>query len=164
METDRFMTLIILTFFDYRNKANAFNNYFVNIGPNLASKISLTAQSSYMLYLYQNPNQVMFIEPIDEHEISLITSELKSKASSGHDELSSDVLMCTMNYFLTPLVHIINTPITTGIVPINMKIARVTPVFKVYDKTEMSNYRPISILSLFSKILEKVMFEKTMNF
>ena len=45
-----------------------------------------------------------------------------------------------------------------------MKIARVTPVFKVDDWTEMSNYRPISILPLFSKILEKVMFEKTMNF
>ena len=64
--------------------------------------------------------------------------------------------MSTMNYFLTPLVHIINTSITTGIVPINMKISRVTPVFKVDDKTEMSKYRPISILRLFSKILKKV--------
>ena len=72
--------------------------------------------------------------------------------------------MSTMNYLLTPLVHIIDTSITTGIVPINMKIARVTPVFKVDDRTEMSNYHPISILPLFSKILEKVMFEKTMNF
>ena len=67
---------------------NAFNNYFVNIGPNLASKFSLTSQSSYMKYLYENPNQAMFIVPVDEHEISLVTSELKSKASSGHDELS----------------------------------------------------------------------------
>ena len=46
---------------DPKNIANAFNNYFVNIGPNLASKISLTAQSSYMKYLYENPNQAMFI-------------------------------------------------------------------------------------------------------
>ena len=45
-----------------------------------------------------------------------------------------------------------------------MKIARVTPVFKVDDRTEMSNYRPISILPLFSTILGKVMFERTMNF
>ena len=109
-------------------------------------------------------NQAMFIIPVDEHEISFITSELKSKASSDHDELSSDVLMSTINYFLTPLVHIINTSITTGIVSINMKIARVTPVFKVDDRTEMLNYRPISILPLFSKILEIVMFERTMNF
>ena len=88
-----------------------------------------------MKYLYENPFQAMFI--VDEHEISLITSELKSKASSGHDELSSDVLVSTMNYLLTPLVHIINRSRTTGIVPINMKIARVTPVFKVYDRTEL---------------------------
>ena len=45
-----------------------------------------------------------------------------------------------------------------------MKIAMVTPVFKVDDRTEISNYRPISILPLFSKILEKVMFERTMIF
>ena len=108
-----------------------------------------------MKYLYENPNQAMLIVPLDEHEISLITSELKSKASSGHDELSSDVLMSKMNYFFTPLVHIISTSITTGIVHINMKIARVTPVFKVDDRTEMSNYRHISILPLFSKILNE---------
>ena len=45
-----------------------------------------------------------------------------------------------------------------------MKIARVTPVFKVDDGTEMSNYRPISILPLFSKILEKGMLERRINF
>ena len=118
------------------------NNYIVNIGPNLASKISSTAQSSYAKYLYKNPNQAMFIVPVDEHEISRITSELKSIASSGHDELLSDVLMNTINYFSITLVHIINTSITTGVVPKNMKIARVSPVFKVDDRTEMSNYRP----------------------
>ena len=88
-----------------KNITNAFNNYFVNIGPNLASKLSLTAQSLYIKYLYENPNQAMFIVTVDGHEISLITPEFKSKASSGIDELSSDVLMSTMNYFLTPLVH-----------------------------------------------------------
>ena len=91
----------------------------------------------------------MFIVPIDEHEISLITSELKSNASSAHDELSSDVLISTINYLLTPLVHIINTSIITEIVPKHIKIGRVTRVFKVDDRTEMSNYCPISILPLF---------------
>ena len=66
----------------------------------------------------------MLIVPVNEHEISLITSQLKSRASSGHDELSSDVVMNTMIYFLTSLVHIINSSITTGIVPKNMKIVR----------------------------------------
>ena len=93
----------------------------------------MTAQSLYMKYLYENPTQAMFIVPVDEHEINLIPSQLKSKASSGNDELSSDVLMSTMNYLLTPLVHIINTSITIGNVPINMKIARVTSVDKVND-------------------------------
>ena len=46
-----------------------------------------------------NPNQVMFIVPVDEYEFSLTTLVLKSKASSVHDELSSDVLMSTISYF-----------------------------------------------------------------
>ena len=117
-----------------------------------------------MKYLYANSNQAMLIVPVDEHEISLITSELKSKASSGHDELSSDVLLSTLNYVLTPLVHIINTSITTGIVLKNIKIVMITSVFKVDDRTEMLHYYTISILPLFSKILEKVMFQRTMNF
>ena len=66
---------------DPKNIANASNNYFANIGPNLASKILLTAQSSYMKYLHENPHQAMFIVPVDEYEISLITSELKSKVA-----------------------------------------------------------------------------------
>ena len=64
---------------DSTNIANAFNNYFVNIDPNLASKISLTAQSSYMKYLYENHNQAMFIVPVDEYENSVII-RIKIKA------------------------------------------------------------------------------------
>ena len=71
------------------------------------------------------------------------TSELKSRASLGHHELSSDVVMNTINYFLSSLVYISNSSITTGIVPKNMKITRVTPIFKVDVRSEMSKYRPI---------------------
>ena len=106
--------------------------------------------------LYTNSNHTMFIVPIDEHEISLTAFELNSRASSGHVEFSSDVLMNTIHYFLTPLVQIINSSIKTGIILKNMEISRVTLVFKVDDRTKMSNYRPIFILPFVSKILEKL--------
>ena len=77
----------------------------------------------------------MLIVPVDECEISLITSALKSRASSAHDELSSDVLISALNYFLTSLGHIINSSIATGIVLKYMKIAKITPVFKTDDRT-----------------------------
>ena len=53
---------------------------------------------------------------------------------------------------------------TTGIVPDNMKIAKITPVFKTDDKHDINNYRPISTLPYFSKILEKVVYKRTMDF
>ena len=102
--------------------------------------------------VYTNSNHTMFIVPVDEHEISLITLELNSKASPGHDEFSSDVLMNTMNYFLTPLVHIINSSITTGIIFVkDMEIARVTLVFEVGDRTNMSNIVLFPSYLLFQK-------------
>ena len=54
--------------------------------------------------------------------------------------------------------------ITNGIVPDKLKIAKVIPIFKKGDKNEISNYRPISLLSIFNKLLEKVVYKRLYNF
>ena len=74
------------------------------------------------------------------------------------------MLVTSIKAFLKPLTHIINCSLTTGIVCDNMKIAKITPVFKTDDKQDMNNYRPIYILPYFSKILEKVVFKRAMDF
>ena len=56
-----------------------------------------------------------------------------------------------------PLLHIFNQSLQSGIFPDNLKIARVTPLFKKGSNSELVNYRPISVLPCFSKILEKIM-------
>ena len=63
----------------------------------------------------------------------------------------------TAQYFITPLLYTINLSYNQGIVPHEHKIAHVVPIFKNGDLTEVNNYRPISILPFFSKILEKLM-------
>ena len=63
-----------------------------------------------------------------------------------------------------PLTHIINVSLDSGIVPDELKIAKVVPIYKAADNTILNNYRPISLLSAFSKVLEKIMFDKIMNF
>ena len=63
-----------------------------------------------------------------------------------------------------PLIYIINLSLTTGKVPDSMKIARVMPVYKSGDRHLVSNYRPISILSSFSKILERAVYIRTSQF
>ena len=63
-----------------------------------------------------------------------------------------------------PISHIINLSISSGIVPKEMKIARVVPIFKSGDRDHFSNYRPVSVLPIFSKLLERVVYNRIYNF
>ena len=84
----------------------------------------------------------MFFWPSDENQLENISSDLKSNSSSGHDELLSNILSTSIKAFLKPLTQIINFSLNTGIVPDNIKIANITPVFKTDDKHDLNNYRP----------------------
>ena len=68
------------------------------------------------------------------------------------------------NFVSSPLKHIINCSLTSGLVPSQFKIAKVIPLFKSGDSTQPDNYRPISLLSSFSKILEKVVCLRLSSF
>ena len=68
------------------------------------------------------------------------------------------------NYLSSPLKHIINCSLTSGSVPLQFKIAKVIPLLKTGDSSQPDNYRPISLLSCFSKILEKVVCLRLSSF
>ena len=63
-------------------------------------------------------------------------------------------------YIKEPLQHVFNLSLTKGIVPDDLKIAKITPIFKSGEQTCVSNYRPISVLPCFSKILERIMYNR----
>ena len=65
---------------------------------------------------------------------------------------------------IIPLEHIFNMSILTGVVPSDLKIAKVIPIFKKGDKSECCNYRPISLLNVFNKILEKLVYTRVVSF
>jgi hypothetical protein len=66
--------------------------------------------------------------------------------------------------FIVPLTHVLNLSITQGVVPNELKIAKIIPLFKHGDSKLMKNYRPISVLPVFSKILEKLVYKRTIEF
>ena len=63
-----------------------------------------------------------------------------------------------------PIAHIINLSITSFIVPDEMKIARVIPLFKAGDRSIISNYRPVSILPILSKFLDRVIYNRLLSY
>jgi len=98
------------------------------------------------------------------HEIGKIIHSLKCKDSYGYDEISSRILKISAPYVLSPLTYIFNKILSTGIFPERLKFSEVRPLFKNGDITEFSNYRPISLLTSFSKIIEKIIYKRLYSY
>ena len=80
--------------------------------------------------------------------------------SAGYDEISFNVIKNCFGELCNPLKYIFNLSFEKGIFPDRMKIAKVTPVFKWGDSADLNNYRPVSVLPCFSKILERLMYNR----
>ena len=93
-----------------------------------------------------------------------IIRNLKAKKSSGFDEISCYLVQLSSHLIIDPLTHIINISLSTGEVPTKMKLAKIVPVFKSGEHVTVSNYRPISLLPAFSKILERIMYNRLLHF
>ena len=138
-----------------------FINFFTEIGPKLASKMEKPAKT-FDVYL----KKVAVLQP----EYPLSTNELKdpffslqTNKSPGHDEISFDVIKSCFGSLSKPLLHIFRLSLEEGIFPDVLKTAKVTPIFKTGDKNDFGNYRPISVLSCFSKKFEKIMYKRLFN-
>jgi len=94
------------------------------------------------------------------YEIEKIIHSLKCKNSYGYDLISSRILKVSTPYVSSPLTYIFNKILSTGTFPNRLKFSEVKPLYKEGDKTEFSNYRPISLLTSFSKIIEKIIYKR----
>ena len=81
-----------------------------------------------------------YLETIEPDQVLEIANKLKPKLSAGHDEISFKILLESVEYLKYPLAHIINTSIITCIVPNQLKIAKVIPIHKSADPTELKNF------------------------
>ena len=150
---------------DPQTIADKFNSYFVNIGPQLAHKISHTDTNfHHFLRQCKSPAGSLFLSPTDIDEVTSICKTLKSGASSGFDDIKADVVKSVGDLIAPSLVYIFNVSLSSGIVPDRLKIAKVVPVFKSGENDIFSNYRPISVLPIFSKILERIIHKRLYNF
>ena len=128
--------------------ASEFNVFSPTIGPKLADSMPIL-NNGVTIYDYMgHPNRnSMFITPVSEDEINTIVKSCKPKHSKDCDDMSMYVVSEAIWPIVKPLAHILNLSFTSGIFPDDMKIAKVIPLFKNGSKTDLTNYRPISIIS-----------------
>ena len=88
---------------------------------------------------------------------------LKRRKPAGCDELPPGVLKDAAYVLSSPLIHLINLSLTTGLVPNKWKIAKVTPIHKKGNTNDYNNYRPISVLNTCSKILERAVHKQLID-
>jgi hypothetical protein len=160
--------------------ASVFNEYVLSVAENslpqdsninsnnnagisdIKSKHGNTSNSSpahYLAHAFDNP----FPKISTTKEIENIIKSLKPKNKCGYDEISTKLLKISSTYITLPLNHVCSTSFLSGIFPQCLKYSIVKPLFKKDDKLDISNYRPISILTSFSKILEKVMYNRLLE-
>ena len=102
------------TILDFKEIADCFNRYFVNVGPIQASKINSNG-SDYLQFLSYPCNKLFFVMPTNCVEIFNIVNSLKISYSCSHDEMSTHFLKQIAGSIVTPLLHICNLSLTTGV-------------------------------------------------
>jgi hypothetical protein len=111
---------------------------------------------NYLHNVYTRPFTKIKLKHTTTGEIEEIIRNLKVKNSYGYDEISTKIIKASAPYIRSPLSHIVNRILSTGIFPHRLKFSEIKPVYKKGDRTNFANYKPISLLPSFSKIFEKL--------
>ena len=142
--------------------AENFNIFFVEIGPKLESKIKVE-NIEVTSYLNNRVQNSIFLNPATPSEVQKIISNLKNTAG-GWDKITKKLIVNILDHILIPLTHIINLSLSTGMFPSELKIAKIKPLFKAENQHLYTHYWPISLPPTFSKIFEKIIYTRLINF
>jgi len=141
----------------------AFNNYFSNIAENIRKSMP-TSYKYFSSFMPRANRNSFFLSPVDPTEVIHCISSFKLSKSSGPNSIPSKILSLLKFILSEPLANLINLSFTTGIFPSKLKFSKVIPVHKKGSLLEISNYRPISLLSNIDKIYEKLIHKRLYNF
>ena len=145
--------------------ANTFNSFFTNIGSELDSEIPITQKpGGSKCYLGPRIPYSFFTAPTNPKEICDLINTLDENKSSGPCTIPTKLLKVASKELSLTFSDICNTSFSEGIFPDKNKIAKVIPSHKKGPANDVNNYRPISLLSTFSKIMEKLMAVRLNNY
>ena len=146
--------------------AEKFNDYFSSIASNLKEQMAPRTTfdpGGFLNYLNNSCSNSMYIKPVAASEIYQVINKFQIKSTL--DTKIGPLKIANSSFkFTETLANVVNTSFNEGVFPRSLKNARVIPIYKEGSKTEVSNYRPISLLSAFSKIYEKLMHSRVLEF
>ena len=142
--------------------AEQFNNYFANIAHDLDNQLNTSNQNPYIAVRENNLASIFFL-PVTANEIKNTILNLRNTSKKLH-EIPVQLLKGLREIVSEPISKLVNDSICNGVFPECFKHATVTPVYKNGDRKKMSNYRPISILPTMSKIFERCISNRLLDF
>ena len=141
-----------------------FNNFFSKIGEKLASKFDTNDEELLKRFLSSRVAPPIFLEPPRVNEVIVAITSLNFFKSFGHDDIPPFFLRTACCVLAPTLCYFVDNAFRLGIFPRICKIAKIVPLFKTGKTEKLTNYRPISILTCFSKIFEKLIYSRLISF
>ena len=148
---------------DKQEMANKLNEYFTNIGQNLANSIPSSNKVSND-YLKTRILTAFSFDWVTPNEVTKIVNGYKPKTSKGNDGISMKLFKSIFPSLVNAITLLINQSLTTSIFPNKLKIAKIMPLLKKPNIYQLNNFRPISLLPCVSKLIEKCVFNQLYSY
>ena len=148
---------------DHKDIADGLNNHFTSIAQNLADSLPKT-NTTYSSFLGPENKNSIFLRNVDIEEIYEEIVNICPRKAAGYDDIPPKIIKWAPQLFAPILRTIFNKCIDSGYYPDAMKIAKVTPIYKKGDKNDLNNYRPISVLSQFNQLFERLLSKRLLSF
>ena len=141
---------------------NAFVEYFTSIAQKLTTQLP-TSPNTVSHYLKDRIYEPFLMMPVNSNEVLNAISNLKNNGK-GANTISTIALKNNKHTLSEILAHVFNNCISDGYFPTELKEGYITPIYKGGHKTELNNYRPICSLLPFSKIFERILYDRMINY
>ena len=144
--------------------AEVFNDYFANIGQNLASNQTDDTNFNFETYVKKAESEFTAFQPVTISQVYQLLNGLSSNKATGVDKISSKIIKIASPAIADSLTHIFSQAVTLSSFPDEWKTARAVPLYKNGQRNLAGNYRPISVLPVISKIMEKILYDQLYNY
>ena len=142
--------------------ANDFNEFFSGVGKKLAS--AFNNNKNHKPFKNTTCNKSLFFRKVNDLDILEAINSLKNTNSAGEDRVTPNILKYCNSSLVTPIKYLVNIIFDTGKFPSNLKNSVVVPIHKSGNKKDKNNYRPITITSSLTKVVEKCIKKRLTEF